>query len=143
MPVPKRQFRDVGPLNPINWASRAACSDMDTDLFYPEASLDERKKGVWNPADYEAARQVCLGCPVRPECYEYAMATEEEWGMWGGFTPEERKAMKKSGLEPDLRGMRSGSRKSLDSTTVASMLARMDYGKPSLGRSNSRRSTSR
>lgn len=140
MPVEKRQFRDTGPLNPINWANRGACVNMDTDLFYPDG---EKDGAVWTSPDWETPRQVCLTCEVRQECLDYAMATDEEFGVWGGYTPDERKALKRHGLRPTFSDIRTGSRNSIDRTMVDSMLAKMDSGKPSLGRSKSRKRTSR
>lgn len=138
MPVPKRQFRDTGSLNPINWAHKGACVSMDTDIFYPEGT----KNGpVWDSPDWETPRRVCMGCDVRQQCLDYAMATEEEWGVWGGFTPDERRAAKRHGLILDLPATRNGSKNSLDRTTLDSMLAQTDLGKPLLGRSKSRKRT--
>lgn len=40
----------------------------------------------------EAARVICAGCEVRTQCLEAALAADEQHGIWGGLTPEERRA---------------------------------------------------
>jgi hypothetical protein len=34
---------------------------------------------------------VCFTCPVVMECQQYALANNEEYGVWGGMTPEQRR----------------------------------------------------
>ena len=48
------------------------CSD-DPELFFAEA-----------PADVEAAKALCQGCPTRAECLQGALERREPWGVWGG-----------------------------------------------------------
>lgn len=31
------------------------------------------------------AKRICSGCPVKLECLQYAIETEQ-WGVWGGLT---------------------------------------------------------
>src|SRR5713226_10454164 len=47
------------------WRSRAACSEVDPDLFFPV--------GVTGPAlsHIAAAKAVCEGCDVRGDCLEF------------------------------------------------------------------------
>lgn len=73
----------------MNWIRRAACDGMDTNVFYPAKADHE---GV------EAAKAVCRRCPVRGECFEYALnqtGWDGDHGIWGGTTPEERKQIRK------------------------------------------------
>lgn len=37
------------------------------------------------------AKFICAQCPIKQECLDYAMAAQEEYGVWGGLTAEERK----------------------------------------------------
>jgi WhiB family redox-sensing transcriptional regulator len=36
---------------------------------------------------------VCKACPVRTECLSEALDNEIEWGVWGGMTERERRAL--------------------------------------------------
>lgn len=39
------------------------------------------------------ARQGCAACPVQALCAEYAIVANEEFGIWGGLTPSERRGL--------------------------------------------------
>ena len=68
-------------MNPI-WHNRAACKGLDPSIFFP-ATEDE--------ADAEQAKEVCMQCPVREACLEYALSVREKDGVWGGRTERERR----------------------------------------------------
>jgi WhiB family redox-sensing transcriptional regulator len=61
-----------------DWRDDALCTEVDPDVFFPSSS------GV----PY-LAKQVCLVCPVRQQCLDFAMSTPVE-GVWGGTTYAER-----------------------------------------------------
>ena len=64
-----------------DWASNAACkSDIPDALFV-------------RGAEQNKAKQVCAGCPVRTECLAEALDNQIEWGVWGGMTERERRAL--------------------------------------------------
>ncbi|MEU6998723.1 WhiB family transcriptional regulator [Nonomuraea sp. NPDC046570] len=72
----------------LRWADRGACRNSDPALFFP-LTWDGRT------APHTAvARRVCLGCPVRLPCLEWAVETGEPDGMWGGTTPDERRRIR-------------------------------------------------
>ncbi len=58
------------------WTERAACKDMDPDIFF--LAEDERYK----PGRFDEAMRTCRGCPVRFDCGNYATAGKERWGIW-------------------------------------------------------------
>jgi WhiB family transcriptional regulator, redox-sensing transcriptional regulator len=74
----------------MDWRSRAACIDEDPELFFPI--------GTTGPAvdQAEAAKRVCIGCAVREECLEYALASNQDAGVWGGLTEDERRTLKRA-----------------------------------------------
>ncbi len=61
----------------------AACTEDDTDIFFPEGTDVKGKTAL--------AKAICASCPIAAACLQYALATNEEFGIWGGTTPEERK----------------------------------------------------
>ncbi len=73
-----------------DWRNRAACLDEDPDLFFPV--------GTTGPAvaQAEAAKAICRRCPVREECLDFAMTTGQAFGVWGGLTEEERRALRRA-----------------------------------------------
>ena len=46
----------------------------------------------------ETARRICAACAVNDECLEFALATNQEAGIWGGTTEEERRKLRKAWL---------------------------------------------
>lgn len=58
---------------PTGWENRAACQDLATAAFFSD-DLD----------DIAEAKRFCLGCPVRTECLDAAVARREQYGIWGG-----------------------------------------------------------
>lgn len=68
------------------WKDQANCKDMDTEIFFlPWGARTTTKKKL-----EDTAKAICISCPVVQQCLEFALATEETYGVWGGTTPEER-----------------------------------------------------
>jgi WhiB family redox-sensing transcriptional regulator len=73
------------------WQERSACLTTDPELFSSEAS-----------ANVARAKRICAGCPVRAECLQFALdSTYVPYGIYGGLTPEERKALKRRAQHPE------------------------------------------
>ncbi|MEV5903152.1 WhiB family transcriptional regulator [Streptomyces sp. NBC_00015] len=72
-----------------NWREHAECRNEDPDLFFPI--------GTSGPAllQTEQAKAVCRHCPVREQCLEWAMETDQTLGVWGGTGENERRALKR------------------------------------------------
>ena len=70
-----------------NWRSRAACLSADPELFFP---LSEAGTSV---AQEKRAKAMCSRCPVRSECLDFALATREVHGVWGGTSEDERRRL--------------------------------------------------
>ncbi|MGL5826522.1 MAG: WhiB family transcriptional regulator [Nocardioides sp.] len=64
-----------------DWARVAACRQSQPDQLFVRG------------AEQNKAKQVCAGCPVRTECLAEALDNEIEWGVWGGMTERERRAL--------------------------------------------------
>jgi WhiB family redox-sensing transcriptional regulator len=75
-----------------SWRNRAACRDTSPDMFFPIGTTGLALDQI------EAARSVCALCPVTQECLEFALATNQEAGVWGGTTEEERRKLRKTWL---------------------------------------------
>nr|WP_308379306.1 WhiB family transcriptional regulator [Streptomyces sp. ISL-43] len=71
------------------WQSRAACRDLGSTRFFHPAG----ERGEDREERDAAAKRVCAGCPVRTACLDYALRTREPFGVWGGLTEEERRAL--------------------------------------------------
>ncbi|WP_442876088.1 WhiB family transcriptional regulator [Amycolatopsis sp. NBC_01480] len=67
-----------------DWQERALCAQTDPEAFFPEKGGSTRE-----------AKRICLGCEVKDECLEYALAHDERFGIWGGLSERERRKLKK------------------------------------------------
>jgi WhiB family redox-sensing transcriptional regulator len=64
-----------------DWIARAACRTTDPDTLFVQGAAQNRVKNV------------CSGCAVRTECLADALDHRVEFGVWGGMTERERRAL--------------------------------------------------
>jgi WhiB family transcriptional regulator, redox-sensing transcriptional regulator len=64
------------------WRTRGVCSRQDPDTFFPPPR---------EAAD--AALALCRRCEVLGSCLAWALDAGDRYGVWGGTTPRERRAM--------------------------------------------------
>lgn len=64
-----------------SWAVHAACSDTDPDALFVRGAAQRQ------------VRQMCFSCPVRIECLADALDSGMTFGVWGGLTERERRAL--------------------------------------------------
>lgn len=50
----------------------------------------------------EAAKAVCRGCRVREDCLDFALATHQDDGIWGGRSEEERRELRATRVRKQL-----------------------------------------
>jgi hypothetical protein len=74
------------------------CAESDPDSFFPKDYFeDDSKNGKPAHGAYEnerAAKAICAECPLKIECFKYAVETGQH-GIWGGTTDNERLAIKR------------------------------------------------
>ncbi len=105
LPVPTTEAWD--------WQAEAACRGMASSFFFHPwgergPSRDERVR---------RAKEVCAGCPVIDACRQHALDVQEQYGVWGGLSEEERLVLLN-------RGRRSLRRKLISqSTELAALVA--------------------
>jgi len=68
-----------------------ACALEDPELFFP---ITEAGKAA--ERQIEKAKAVCQRCPLLEECRTGALARGEEFGIWGGLSATERRALQRS-----------------------------------------------
>ncbi|MGL5858198.1 MAG: WhiB family transcriptional regulator [Angustibacter sp.] len=66
-----------------DWAAHGSCITSNPDDLFVQGAEQNRAKAV------------CLGCPVRTECLADALDNRTEFGVWGGMTERERRALLK------------------------------------------------
>lgn len=70
----------------VRWRDLAACKNLGDYLFF---SVDGERT-TERAGRERAAKAICATCPVLPPCREYATATGESHGIWGGLSESER-----------------------------------------------------
>ena len=63
------------------WAQHGACVEAEPDALF-----------VGNAAQH-AAKKVCVGCPVIVECLADSLDNRTKFGVWGGMTERQRRAL--------------------------------------------------
>jgi WhiB family redox-sensing transcriptional regulator len=71
------------------WRSQAICRDTDPDLFFPIGTTGQALVQI------DRAKEVCDVCPVKTDCLEYALETNQDSGIWGGLDEEQRRNIRR------------------------------------------------
>jgi WhiB family transcriptional regulator, redox-sensing transcriptional regulator len=76
------------------WDTLAACRDEDPELFFPV--------GTSGPAQRQEAeaKAVCARCPVEARCLKVALESGDDYGVRGGMTEGERRALIRAAKKP-------------------------------------------
>lgn len=72
-----------------DWPAHSACRGVDPDELFVQGAAQNR------------AKLVCGACPVRSECLADALDNGIEFGVWGGMTERERRALLRR--RPDVK----------------------------------------
>jgi WhiB family redox-sensing transcriptional regulator len=70
-----------------SWSDLAACRRVDPQVFLPVSDIGLSRTQV------ARAKVVCASCGVRQKCLEFALATQEVHGVWGGTSEDERRML--------------------------------------------------
>lgn len=72
-----------------DWRDDALCRQVDPELFFTAGRSDASR----NREQIRQAKSVCHLCPVASQCLAWALATSQEYGVWGGLSEEERRPL--------------------------------------------------
>lgn len=64
-----------------DWMTRAACKTINPDELFVQGAAQSH------------AKCICRGCSVKTECLADALDNRIEFGVWGGMTERERRAL--------------------------------------------------
>jgi WhiB family transcriptional regulator, redox-sensing transcriptional regulator len=73
-----------------SWWQHAACRGQDASCFFAPAYFEKRAE---KEAREAVAKSFCRRCPVRDECLEFALASRDPHGVWGGMNEMERRSL--------------------------------------------------
>ena len=77
--IPLRDIYDTDDNTEVAWMAQGLCAETDPEAFFPDKGEPTRD-----------AKRVCRTCEVWAECLEYALAHNERFGVWGGYSWQER-----------------------------------------------------
>ncbi len=80
----QNQYMKASPLD-TQWMASGNCAEQPPSQFFPSDGV-----GV------DAARRICVDCPVKSECLEYALDHRIDHGVWGGTSERERRRIHKA-----------------------------------------------
>lgn len=70
-----------------DWRAKAACRDEDPALFFPNGDSGPNLLAI------EQAKAICRTCPALEACAQWAADERVEYGIFGGLTEQERRAV--------------------------------------------------
>lgn len=79
----------------MDWRDSAACLEEDPELFFPIGNTGPAI------AQAERAKAVCARCEVREICLRWAIDNNQDAGVWGGTSEDERRMMKRRKVKPN------------------------------------------
>lgn len=75
-----------------DWQDLAQCRDSDPGLFFPVGTTGLAVDQI------ARATAICHTCPVQDICLQYALESNQESGVWGGYAEEDRRRLRKKWL---------------------------------------------
>jgi WhiB family redox-sensing transcriptional regulator len=93
---------DFDVLTITDWRELGACRDSDPDLFFPIGTTGMAATQI------RQAVAICSACSIQDECLQYALETNQEAGIWGGYPEDDRRRLRKRWLA-DRRKARQAS----------------------------------
>ncbi|MBO0833812.1 MAG: WhiB family transcriptional regulator [Actinobacteria bacterium] len=79
----------------MDWRFAAACRPYDPELFFPVSPY-----GTTAERQVAEAKAVCVRCPVRAECLDFALTTQQAHGVWGGMSEQELVLLRRHNVRP-------------------------------------------
>ena len=74
----------------VDWRKDARCRDTDPGLFFPIGTTGMAIEQIQN------AKDVCDHCNAKAACLEFALSTNQDTGVWGGTSEEERRVIRRA-----------------------------------------------
>jgi WhiB family redox-sensing transcriptional regulator len=106
----------------LEWTEYGACGDYEKEVFFPSEEDPEtgaRRSGAsWVKANAKA-KLICAGCMVKNQCLWFALDNNEQFGVWGGHTFEERRTLKRFSNWEGLRADAEAEADAIASQTTA------------------------
>lgn len=90
--IAKRVADRPGEAIDTSWRANASCRDTDPELFFPIGTTGLAVTQI------DEAKAVCMSCPAQDACLEFALRSNQDSGVWGGTSEEERRHLRRTYL---------------------------------------------
>ncbi len=81
-----------GPIADVwDWQLEGSCRNEARDDFF----IPDGERGSQRLRREARAKAVCMQCPVLEQCRNHSLAAQEPYGVWGGLSESERRALLK------------------------------------------------
>lgn len=87
-PVPTLELDEIVEIMHGSWMKEGLCLGADSTFFFPPE--DSRGTAMQY---YSIGKEICAECPVSQQCLSMSLLTGDNYGLWGGKTPRERRAI--------------------------------------------------
>lgn len=75
----------------VEWQEQALCRKYENTIFFGDDGESELEKQTREAH----AKSICKDCPVLDPCLEFALETNQKYGIWGGLNSKERASLKR------------------------------------------------
>lgn len=75
-----------------DWRQESACRDVDPGIFFPVGGSNMAVDQI------DEAKAICNACFVKDECLDFALHANQESGIWGGTSEDERRRLRRQWL---------------------------------------------
>jgi hypothetical protein len=108
-----------------DWRDQAACRGHKTpDIFFATGNTTA------SYIQLAQAQDTCNACPVKADCRETAITARDPYGMWGGQTQDERRALLRIRVADGTDTPRRGHRARAECGTPSAYERHVKYGEP-------------
>jgi len=71
-----------------SWQMKGLCRGNHSYLFFPPSTVERKEERERREVK---AKAICMVCPVKVDCLEFALEIKEPYGIWGALTETERR----------------------------------------------------
>jgi len=71
-----------------SWQMKGLCRGNHSYLFFPPSTAERKEERERREIK---AKAICMVCPVKSDCLEFALEIKEPYGIWGSLTETERR----------------------------------------------------
>lgn len=92
--------RRVGEIPPMHGDPRAACGPGKISAIVRLSFFPDKRSPFVTARNANAAKRVCVDCPIVQACGRWALRSGEPFGVWGAMSAEDRERLLNPPTQP-------------------------------------------